>query len=580
MEPKRNFREKKEIGQRISGKARIRPQNNHRYSNFNRALRLRNEWTEYPFPQHPKKAIAETWYMTNEMKARPAFPPTPPTEPRRTSINIVESQEDFEEMMIHLKTQHLIAIDLENSLEPGYWGINHAALLQISSETRDYIICPYMCHDEIETLRDFMLDPKIMKLMFDATNDLKCMATQWQMLIVGLMDMQKAFMEFFPKICENKQPGFQKVMNFYFPHVKINKDTQCCDWKVRPLTFGMRSYARDDTHILIRAWKQMTYHHMKKEFDGNWIRIAKICNNMTTKPVFIEPYPTAKSTIQKLGYNIPIRTQVLFQKLYDWRQNTAKTEDVRPWKIMTDKNIYDCCVLLPTALYENTNEGEEVVGLQSVPCMYLHPVIIKQSQHILQIIKSHSQFHLKRKSTEPEIPTQNKPKVGVVSETGMQAPAFLSETHQNSKSTFEKSFEEINVMLDELGAIYDSTHTIEAPKTKEKIQNKDTDESEIELELQETLDSESEIGESKLMCFTCYIPGHTKKSCQYQDLSVRNLPDNRAVINVNKLKFYSDRPEIKSKRNSNRHRQYRKNKTFRMSKKELTRELDLLLDPA
>jgi hypothetical protein len=197
---KLTFHQRRQVGLRISGKVHTRPEQDPKYDKFAKGLQARNSMVVFPLKRHPLESEALKWTMTDQMKQRPD------RIPRETQYSVpflvIQNERDFKDMMSHLITQDLLAFDMEMNVYKGYY-TNYAAMLQISSTTRDFLICPFLLHDQIPQLWEITEDPKIMKLLFDARNDVKACQFQWKLFFVGLMDMQLAYMEFFPKIGES-----------------------------------------------------------------------------------------------------------------------------------------------------------------------------------------------------------------------------------------------------------------------------------------------------------------------------------------------------------------------------------------
>lgn len=614
------FHARRNEGLRLSGRVKVKPQDNPEYSNFTQRLRERNEWEEFPVKRHPKQLEAETWNFTKDMRARPAFQPVI-QEPRKSPIYFVNTRSNFEEMFQHLKSQNLLALDLENNIECGYW-TSYACVLQISTLTKDFIVCPFILHREITRLREITENPKILKLTFSSFNDLKTFQTQWNLFFVGMIDVQKVFMEFNAEECDGNLPSFTKVVTHYFPYVKINKSAQLCDWRVRPLNAGMMKYARDDTHLLIRTWLQLKFIHMKPEFEINWTRIVSQCNIMVQIMVFIQPYPTAQRTLEKSKFNLSLKQQRLFTELYEWRQEVAKREDEKPAKIMSDKDVYNCCILLPAEVYTDDSDETPKIGLDKT--IRLNQFILKEAYNILTIIQKYVDSRNKRESkseiqSKPSTSKRLKSIVVVINnpnntecrdqesdnssvdlESGIQEsvfpstenecgvqdseiPSFQKDSHQPSHS-----IESIREMLDVLGSKYDNQElfALPQPDIEVTVENDNIPETQgqVDSQLEPISDCEMEDGidtSTNLMCYRCYEVGHTKPKCKYNDPELRRDPQVREFLLKNKTAFYADRPLIKAKRNRNRHVKYRENRALRrLEDSSISQELDLLLDPA
>jgi len=644
LEVKKSFKERVDQGCKLSGTVSIKPIDDPRYVSFAERIRRMNRCQVWPMTKHPLENQVNTWYPNNAMRIRPA---TLITEiDHASTIHWIDQPKDFAKMMEHLQQQQIMAFDLEMAIFKGYW-YNHPCLMQISTLTRDFLVCPFSLQTEIESLSKITMDQTKLKLFFAAANDIRAFQLQWKLFFVGMIDLQHVFKEFYPRKCEEGMPSFEKVVNTFFEDYEMDKTLQICDWRVRPLNNQMKNYARDDTHLLLRTWLAITYHHMIPEDSTAWIRIIRKCNEMVKVLPNIKPYPSFPPVLHRVSSNPTFDQSLLFEQIYSWRQKVAAEEDEMPETIMKDKDVYECCVVQPQSLYSDHSKGPSGRGLSKTVVMNCY--LYKHAKNLLEIIKRHvavsedqpSPKRLKsvvvkitNKLAEPNvffhqesweevntenggyesdpipasIPETNEMEWGVqdielpstapntshseceVQDTELPSvyPAAekvksgvqdfeppvtkLSENNtQEAKDIPNQSVyqsEELEELLQLLGSKYDDTpvediihgRTLNGAKNlKIRFHNNETSPERQVSSEEEILDPDNS---STGICYLCYLPGHRKQECEYNDPNVKNLPATREIINKNKKAFYDARPVVKAKRSRGRRLKYRENKAF------------------
>jgi hypothetical protein len=360
----------------------------------------------------------------------------------------------------------------------------------------------------------------------------------------------------------------------------------------------MAAYARDDTHLLIKTWLKMKYHHMKPEYEVDWKEIVDKCNKRTQLTPKIKPYPTMHQAF--LSAELQMDKQDLFQELYFWRKRRkAKYEDEKPQSIMSDEDLRNCCLLIPTTLTSVEDEGKQEIGLNTAVKMnkflfrYAGELISIIENYLLQKDKeeweSDEVTHKVMKSVVVKVPNMSKSEsdfqilehLSVHDKnspgTGCEIQHFgiptvqrekIPEKQQESESDSER--DEIREMLEDLSSIYDTVPVEDILEDRNGIKTVEVQNLTITRrwseEMEEVSDAEVETLDGKakgVMCCTCFIPGHPTNECKYKDLKLRNEPKARAMINTNKKEFYNKRPEIKTNRNGKMKKNYQMNKAYK-----------------
>ena len=582
-----SFEERKRAGRAISGTPRLRPQDDPRYRDFIAALRLRNSSIGFSRSVHPLQATAAAWNLTEPTKR---FPKGKLDIDLEIPVDFVDTIQKFEEMMKHLTRQKEIALDLEMSLYDGYW-TKYACLLQISTWTRDYLVCPFRLQKEIPKLATITNNPDIVKLIFDAGNDLKAFQFQWDLFFVGMLDIQVVYMQFFPRICAGARPSYANVVEHFIPGTRIDKTAQLCDWRVRPLKPKMMEYARMDTHALIRTWAEIKRNLMNAELQNTWNLIVQRCNDMVQKVMHISPYPTSAQIVQKYSSNLNAGRQALFENICYWRTAFSQRLDVKPQHLMTDDQIYDCCVLLPTVVISIEEEGHEQVGLDMV--LTVTDRTKRYAESLLQLIRDYLESSRKREHYAPTTQTaspkrfknsqmdtdgkrgvhvglpshQDWPEANTIPVEGRESQVQLDPSVQRvtfvdsaPQVTFIDTFSEeerstlaspphsetLSEMLTRCEEDYGSGFVLEVQEVEDEDQKEDDGAGQKQ---KNTSDGRS------AYCTLCYEDGHHRAACKFKGAQLTE--EDRSGITANKAAYYVKYPQEKTDRNRRKHKRYR-----------------------
>lgn len=168
-------------------------------------------------------------------------------------------------------------------------------MLQIGTRYGDFILDATLLHFWIrEQLKPYLEDPTIIKVFFGGDNDFLWMKRDFQINLVGVIDLQQVFQEILkskrlghlidsiqhgPAWAESffrrrylgmtgaeletlqlqkstSKVGFEVFVKLFYPMLKLDKDCQVADFRIREgASFEeLLRYARDDVHILLKIY--------------------------------------------------------------------------------------------------------------------------------------------------------------------------------------------------------------------------------------------------------------------------------------------------------------------------------------
>lgn len=252
-------------------------------------------------------------------------------------------------MIDEMKSVREIAVDLEHHDYRSYRGF--VCLIQISSRSKDWIVDTLALHDEMEILNEVFTDPAILKVLHGANMDIQWLQRDFGVYVVGLFDTYHA-------CCALKPP--KKSLAFLtekYANFMSDKKYQVADWRTRPLTPEMLSYAQSDTHFLLYIYDCLRndllvhgragmsevlsasqhvalqrYEHHQIEAEG-----TKVGGSWQS---FLRKYHAkfAQPEVQK----------PMFITLFLWRDHVARMEDESLQYVLPNHSLINLANVMPT----------------------------------------------------------------------------------------------------------------------------------------------------------------------------------------------------------------------------------------
>lgn len=257
-----------------------------------------------------------------------------------TSAIFVTTDDGLHEMIADLKNYKELAIDLEHHDLRTYYGIT--CLMQISTRDQDYIVDTLLLRDELNQLNEVFCNPDIVKVLHGAFMDIIWLQRDFGLYIVGLFDTYHA----------SKSLGFKKnslaFLLSHYVNFDAAKQYQLADWRQRPLTPELLSYARSDTHFLLYIFDMLRnelvsrnkMQHVLEE--SRKVALRRFENN-TFRPDVLSS--DVYSVLEKSkpwvhlarNYYIPEKWDPLVEAIFKWRDQVARAEDESPRYIMSNQ---------------------------------------------------------------------------------------------------------------------------------------------------------------------------------------------------------------------------------------------------
>jgi exosome complex exonuclease RRP6 len=242
----------------------------------------------------------------------------------------IDNTEALQAMYKKLKTEPIIAVDLEHHYLHSYTGL--VSLMQLSSGTEDFLVDTIKLREVLQSpnysLNFLFTNPAILKVFHGAESDIGWLQRDFDTFVVNMFD---SF--FAAKILCPKQSLAYLLERFL--SITLDKTHQLADWRERPLSPEMTAYARKDTHYLIQLYFVLKRNLSLDQFEEVLKQSNQQCA-VLNEPKVVTDWSWKRPSKQ---LNCPFNSRPLFKAIFYWREDRAKALDVSPEAIMTNECI-------------------------------------------------------------------------------------------------------------------------------------------------------------------------------------------------------------------------------------------------
>eukprot|EP00501_MAST-03F_sp_TOSAG23-6_P001861 GSMAST32.ASY1.ANO1.1939.1 assembled CDS len=160
-----------------------------------------------------------------------------------TKVKWIDTLEGLKDMCATISRLPQVAVDLEHHSHHSFQGIT--CLMQVSSRKEDWIVDTLCLRSEMHICNSWFSDKSVIKVMHGANKDVEWLQRDFGIYIVNLFDTGQA-----SRILEYPSFSLAYLLKRHCD-VIAQKQFQLADWRIRPLTSQMISYAQSDTHYLL-----------------------------------------------------------------------------------------------------------------------------------------------------------------------------------------------------------------------------------------------------------------------------------------------------------------------------------------
>jgi ribonuclease D len=254
-----------------------------------------------------------------------------------TLIEMITTADQLQQVAAHLKTQKIVAFDLEADSMHHYR--EQVCLLQISTLEKNYIVDPLLCPD-FSPLVPVFSDPSIVKIFHGADYDVRMLHRGFGIEISNLFDTMIAC-----QYLGEPAVGLAAVLKKRFS-VELDKKYQQADWSKRPLSPEMLDYAAKDTSLLIPLHKELTAELTAK---GRLAWVMEECE-LLSRVRSTERSDEPLSARFKGAAKMKRETHGILEAVLRFRDEEAQKKDLPPFKILGNETIREIAERNPSSV--------------------------------------------------------------------------------------------------------------------------------------------------------------------------------------------------------------------------------------
>jgi exosome complex exonuclease RRP6 len=294
----------------------------------------------------------------------------------------VETPEELIELARQLEKVQDVAIDLEHHSYRSFAGL--LCLMQISfrnpnnpKEMQNFLVDTLAVRPEInEHLAPMFANPDIVKVMHGADSDIQWLQRDFGIYVVNLFDTGRA-----ARALGLSSASLAFLLQKYV-NLEADKTHQLSDWRQRPLPDTMRQYAIMDTHYLLDIYDRIKWDlDQSKSTSIHDVLDAskKVCLIRYAKDPF---YPQGFKSLMKQRSGgkqqtlLNAQQEQVLEKLWDWRDQTARNTDESPAYIGSNSVLLRIALACPTT----------VTALQAL-LNPIPPLILHYATAVTQIVR-------------------------------------------------------------------------------------------------------------------------------------------------------------------------------------------------
>lgn len=266
---------------------------------------------------------------------------------RSSNPNLIYTQPAFAQMMEHLWTTKLVALDTESDSLFSYYP--KICLIQISTSSLDednservvdYLIDP-LRFDALQPLGQLLADPTCLAIIHAAENDIYLLQREFDFSVAKLFDTQLA-----ARILGWPRAGLAAILEDQFGVVS-NKKMQRTNWGKRPLTPEQIAYAQMDTHYL-PALRERQIRELQER--DRWEEALEAFGQLTATDYRARVAAERSVWQMKEARSIPHAQTGVLESVWLWREHEAQHQDRPPFKIVSNQVLVDLVQRQPSSL--------------------------------------------------------------------------------------------------------------------------------------------------------------------------------------------------------------------------------------
>ena len=260
---------------------------------------------------------------------------------------IVSDTKTLAEICQAISKHPYCTVDTEFLRESTFWP--ELCLIQIASPEEACIIDVLAEGIDLAPFFDLMANESVMKVFHAARQDIEIVYKLAELIPHPVFDTQVAAM-----VCGFGESISYDQLVYKITGEQIDKSSRFTDWKRRPLSDKQLNYALADVTHLRQVYLSLKA-NLEEQNRAKWV--TEEMEILTSPETYDMPPENAWKRL-KMRVRKP-RGLAIMQNVAEWRERTARENDVPRGRVIRDDAIYEICAQPP----ENMKQLSELRGI-------------------------------------------------------------------------------------------------------------------------------------------------------------------------------------------------------------------------
>ena len=273
--------------------------------------------------------------------------------PNRTPVSFakpplgINTPETLLQLAERLLQEPRIAVDTESDSLHAYQ--EKVCLLQFSIPDNDYLVDP-LALDNLDALAPVFASPTVEKVFHAADYDLIVLQRDYGLHCRQLFDTMWG-----GRILGWEHVGLGDLLEEHFK-IHADKKFQRYNWGRRPVSSKAITYARMDTHYLLKL-RELELAELKEL--GRWAEAQEIFHYLATNVQAPTPHSPETSFWRIKGvHDLNLHEKQMLYRLHLWREKRAQRLDRPPFKVLGCKRL-----IALAQMHARSEKGLQAAGL-------------------------------------------------------------------------------------------------------------------------------------------------------------------------------------------------------------------------
>lgn len=253
-------------------------------------------------------------------------------------MNIITNTKDLTDACAKCAEHSFCTVDTEFLRESTFWPI--LCLIQMACPDDEWIIDVQAKDIDLSPFFELMENKNVVKVFHAARQDVEIIYKLAGIIPSPIFDSQVAAM-----VCGYGDSISYDQLVFKITGTSLDKSSRFTDWSKRPLSEKQLTYALADVTHLRDVYLSLNA-SLKEQDRSHWV--AEEMEILTSPETYNMPPENAWKRL-KMRARKP-RELAVMQHVAQWREETARANDVPRGRVIRDDAIYDICSRQPTTM--------------------------------------------------------------------------------------------------------------------------------------------------------------------------------------------------------------------------------------